>query len=488
MQRSLDIFRRIVEGYLATGEPVGSRNLSRLLATPLSPASVRNVMQALEESGLIFAPHTSAGRLPTETGLRFFVDALLEIGDIDEEERRSIEKQIGGLQDRSFEAILTEATTMLSGMSRGRRRRRHHQGQRPPQADRVHSPGAGARARGACRRGRQRREPRAADRLRPAALGAWSRRPTTSTRGIRGRTITQVKLDIEVARRGCREGTRRTHRQSSSTRGLASWGQGRGQSQLIVRGQANLLTDLSAAEDLERIRLLFADPRDEEGRHRHPQPSRRGRRRPHLHRVGEQAVLVVRLVDDRRAVPRRPAANRRRGSASSARPGSTTPASSRWWTTPRSCSPGWFLEADEYSDRKVDFCHPTVASCPGAAHNGRPSGSFGPVDVCICLSSSVTARVLCWRKQDIAERPRFLSDVLPYCACFLCSRRWSADRRGTDRACRDGDASRHTCTGRRGDAEPVRAKGRDVGSAGFHRPAGERTRCNARHRLGADSA
>ena len=119
-QRSLEIFRRIVESYLATGEPVGSRNLSRLLPTPLSPASVRNVMQALEESGLIFAPHTSAGRLPTEIGLRFFVDALLEIGDIDEDERRRIESQLGcGELDRSFEAILTEATTLLSGMTRG---------------------------------------------------------------------------------------------------------------------------------------------------------------------------------------------------------------------------------------------------------------------------------------------------------------------------------------------------------------------------------
>ncbi len=119
-QRSLDIFRRIVESYLATGEPLGSRNLSRLLPTPLSPASIRNVMQALEESGLIFAPHTSAGRLPTEIGLRFFVDALLEIGDIDEEERSRIEAQLGyGGVDRSFETILTEATTMLSGMTRG---------------------------------------------------------------------------------------------------------------------------------------------------------------------------------------------------------------------------------------------------------------------------------------------------------------------------------------------------------------------------------
>src|SRR5262249_22769749 len=68
-ERSRDIFRQIVESYLATGEPVGSRNISRLITTPLSPASVRNVMSDLEQLGLIYAPHTSAGRLPTETGL-----------------------------------------------------------------------------------------------------------------------------------------------------------------------------------------------------------------------------------------------------------------------------------------------------------------------------------------------------------------------------------------------------------------------------------
>jgi heat-inducible transcriptional repressor len=72
-ERSRDIFRQIVESYLATGEPVGSRNISRLIAMPLSPASVRNVMSDLEALGLIYAPHTSAGRLPTEFGLRFFV-------------------------------------------------------------------------------------------------------------------------------------------------------------------------------------------------------------------------------------------------------------------------------------------------------------------------------------------------------------------------------------------------------------------------------
>ena len=81
--RSREIFRRIVDSYLATGDPVGSRQLSRILPMTLSPASVRNVMQDLEELGLVYAPHTSAGRMPTELGLRFFVDAMLEVGDIE---------------------------------------------------------------------------------------------------------------------------------------------------------------------------------------------------------------------------------------------------------------------------------------------------------------------------------------------------------------------------------------------------------------------
>jgi len=81
-ERSRTIFRQIVETYLATGDPVGSRNLSRALPMSLSPASIRNVMSDLEQLGLIYAPHTSAGRLPTELGLRMFVDGLLEIGNL----------------------------------------------------------------------------------------------------------------------------------------------------------------------------------------------------------------------------------------------------------------------------------------------------------------------------------------------------------------------------------------------------------------------
>src|SRR6476469_10015996 len=85
-ERSREIFRRIVEAYLATGEPVGSRNHSRIIPMTLSPASVRNVMADLESTGLIYSPHASAGRLPTELGMRFFVDALLEIGDLSTED------------------------------------------------------------------------------------------------------------------------------------------------------------------------------------------------------------------------------------------------------------------------------------------------------------------------------------------------------------------------------------------------------------------
>ena len=100
-ERSREIFRLIVESYLATGEPVGSRNLSRILPMTLSPASVRNVMSDLEQLGLVYAPHTSAGRLPTEMGLRFFVDALMQIGDLTERDRKAIEAQVAASDNRN---------------------------------------------------------------------------------------------------------------------------------------------------------------------------------------------------------------------------------------------------------------------------------------------------------------------------------------------------------------------------------------------------
>src|SRR3981189_2515674 len=116
-ERSRDIFKQIVESYLATGEPVGSRHTSPLIPTPLSPASVRNVMSDLEQLGLVYAPHTSAGRLPTELGLRFFVDALMEIGDLGEADRRDMEAKVAAA-GKSMEAVLNEASGMLPGPTR----------------------------------------------------------------------------------------------------------------------------------------------------------------------------------------------------------------------------------------------------------------------------------------------------------------------------------------------------------------------------------
>ena len=115
-ERSREILRLIVDAYLETGAPIGSRTLSRRLGMSLSPATVRNVMADLEEAGLLSAPHTSAGRMPTQLGLRLFVDGLLEVGNLTADERSSIEAQCAGT-DRSLEQMLTETTTALSGLS-----------------------------------------------------------------------------------------------------------------------------------------------------------------------------------------------------------------------------------------------------------------------------------------------------------------------------------------------------------------------------------
>src|ERR1700716_269925 len=115
--RARDIFRRIVESYLETGEPVGSRTLSKA-GLSLSPASIRNTMQDLTHLGLLGAPHSSAGRLPTHAGLRLFVDGLLEVGDIGEDERQHIERSLAG-RGRNVEEALDAASSLLSGLAGG---------------------------------------------------------------------------------------------------------------------------------------------------------------------------------------------------------------------------------------------------------------------------------------------------------------------------------------------------------------------------------
>jgi heat-inducible transcriptional repressor len=121
--RARDIFRRVVESYLETGEPVGSRTMSQG-GLALSPASIRNTMQDLAQLGLLDAPHTSAGRMPTHAGLRMFVDGFLEVGDIGQDERREIDARLA-VKGRSFEEALDEASSILSGLAGGAGHRRH---------------------------------------------------------------------------------------------------------------------------------------------------------------------------------------------------------------------------------------------------------------------------------------------------------------------------------------------------------------------------
>ena len=115
-ERSRLIFAEIVEAFLEDGDPVGSRTLSRRLPLRLSPATIRNVMADLEESGFLYAPHTSAGRLPTDRGLRLYIDGLLEIGDLTAEERVTIDSQCAAA-GRAFSEVLGQATEMLSGLT-----------------------------------------------------------------------------------------------------------------------------------------------------------------------------------------------------------------------------------------------------------------------------------------------------------------------------------------------------------------------------------
>jgi heat-inducible transcriptional repressor len=254
-ERSREIFHRIVESYLATGEPVGSRNLSRLIPMTLSPASVRNVMQDLEQLGLIYAPHTSAGRLPTELGLRFFVDALMQIGDLSDRDRTAIEGQVAGA-GRTVEDVLNEASGLLSGL--------------------THAAGVVLAAKTNVRIKHiefVRLEPERAlvvlvgedgqveNRLLNLPVGLPTSALTEASNflnsHIRGRTLAEAKAALEKALEAGRAELDALT-QKIVAAGLAVWSGGeREERKLIVRGHANLLDDLKAVEDLERVRRLF---------------------------------------------------------------------------------------------------------------------------------------------------------------------------------------------------------------------------------------
>jgi heat-inducible transcriptional repressor len=258
-ERSREIFRLIVESYLATGEPVGSRNLSRILPMTLSPASVRNVMSDLEQLGLVYAPHTSAGRLPTEMGLRFFVDALMQIGDLTEQDRKAIEAQVAASgQSKSVEGVLTEASGLLSGLSRAagvvltaksNPRLKHIEFvQLEPERALVILVAEDGQV-----------ENRVLSIPIGMPLSALTEAGNFVNARIRGRTLDEVRAEIATTlKQGQAELDQLT--QKIVAAGLASWSGGESdERKLIVRGQAHLLEDLKALADLERVRLLFDD-------------------------------------------------------------------------------------------------------------------------------------------------------------------------------------------------------------------------------------
>lgn len=257
-ERSRTILRRIVESYLQTGEPVGSRNLSRSLPMGLSPASIRNVMSDLEHLGLIASPHTSAGRLPTQLGLRMFVDGLLEVGDLSNDERRQIESQIAYRGDTSVDKLLSEAGDMISGLS-------HCAGivLAEKQVSKLKhiefvalEPGKGLVI---LVDEDQNVENRIVDL--PAGLPPSALHEATNylNAHIRGLTISEARDAIQKSLKAAKAELDQLT-QKVIKAGLAEWSGTEDERQsLIVRGQSNLLNEVTLQDDLERIRQLFND-------------------------------------------------------------------------------------------------------------------------------------------------------------------------------------------------------------------------------------
>jgi heat-inducible transcriptional repressor len=253
-ERSREVFRHIVEAYVETGEPVGSRTVSRRLGMQLSPATIRNVMADLTDAGLLRAPHTSAGRLPTDAGMRLFVNGLLEIGSLSDDERRSIDGQCAA-SGRSLTEVLEEASAALSGLTRC--------------AGLVYSPkldsaikhiefvslGPG-RALVVLVSENGMVENRVLELPPGIAPSTLAEATNYMNARLAGSTLEEARLRVqdEIAHQ-------RAQLDQLTSRvveaGLATWSGGNKDGYLIVRGRAHLLDDVTAIEDLERIRMLL---------------------------------------------------------------------------------------------------------------------------------------------------------------------------------------------------------------------------------------
>ncbi len=253
--RSRSIFRELVEAYLDTGDPVGSRTLSKRGAVTLSPASIRNTMADLASAGLLTAPHASAGRMPTHAGLRMFVDGLLQVGELGEDERNEIDSRLGAV-GRRMDDMLDEVSSVLSGLTGA--------------AGLVASPAADAPLRHVEFVSLSPHEVLAVlvsedgsveNRLMTAPAGlppaALVEAGNYLSARLRGRTLSQALLEIRTEIE-----EKRAQLDAAAAglveQGLVDWG-GAESRTLIVRGQGSLLESVKAAEDLERLRLLFED-------------------------------------------------------------------------------------------------------------------------------------------------------------------------------------------------------------------------------------
>ena len=251
-ERARDVFRLVVESYLNSGTPVGSRTVSKLPGINLSPASIRNVMQDLEELGLLSHPHTSAGRIPTESGLRLFVDGMMQAAEPSAEERAAIEGRIG--QGGPIEEALVAATAALSGLSAcagivlvPKRE--------PVLKQFGFVPLSATQALAVMVGGDGSVENRVVDLPPGVTAGALAEVGNYVSARLAGLTLgeAQARLEKEIE---AGEAALDRAAQELVARGLAIWSADGSRPVLIVRGQANLI-DQEAAADLERVRQLL---------------------------------------------------------------------------------------------------------------------------------------------------------------------------------------------------------------------------------------
>jgi len=253
--RARDVFRLVVEAYIDAGQPVGSRTIARTSLLNLSPASIRNVMQDLEEAGLLAAPHTSAGRVPTDSGLRLFVDGIMQAAEPSREERAAIEARID--RPGPIEEAIGAATAALSGLSACA-------GivlvpkEEPVLRQLAFVPLAPDKALAVLVGADGGVENRVIDLPPGASAAALAEVGNYVSARLTGLTLTQAQTRLAEEIRDGRATLDRTAQQLVA-QGLALWSEdGARRPVLIVRGQANLI-DPATAEDLERVRQLLGE-------------------------------------------------------------------------------------------------------------------------------------------------------------------------------------------------------------------------------------